>query len=119
MTKRGEIVDYDVPEGSVTVNTGQLSADETVPLLVVAVDDEAKSYSGFAFLPNGGFEYVTVTEPEPEAPAPKYDAQTGQRIDGGSDAPVTAPETAPVTAPEPATVPETQAQAPTGNEQTA
>jgi len=78
--QRGNIVDYTVPASASAVMTGALAEDEIVPLLVVSVDDEAESYSGFAFLPDGTTEYVTYTTPPPAPPAAKFDAQTGEPI---------------------------------------
>jgi hypothetical protein len=83
---RGDIVDYTVTDGSPSVALGALGTEEVVPLLVVSVAEDGKSYSGFAFLPNGAFEYVTFTDaPAPDA-KPVYDSQTGVRLD--SETPV-------------------------------
>lgn len=76
-----DIVDYEVPDTSPAVAALALAAKEIVPLLVVQVADDKTSYSGFAFLPTGTTEYVTVSTVEPP-PAPKFDPQTGAALPG-------------------------------------
>lgn len=68
MTKMGDIVSYELLDTDANVLSGGVTTGEEVPVLVVSVSDDG-SYSGFAFLPSGVTEYVSVAAPEP-APAP-------------------------------------------------
>jgi len=70
--KRTDIVDYELTDSEHSIVHGTVSKGTSVPVIVVAVNEEAGTFSGFAFLPNGQTEYlanvaIPDSEPEPEA----------------------------------------------------
>jgi hypothetical protein len=78
--KRADVIDYELTDEAHSVLHGSVSAGTSVPVLIVAVNDDDSTFSGFAFLPNGQTEYLTAVaqpeaEPEPE-PEPETHPET-------------------------------------------
>lgn len=71
--KRTDVIDYALPEDAHSIMHGSVSKGTEVPVIVVAVDEEAGTFSGTAFLPNGQTEWIgsaPIPEAEPE-PVPE------------------------------------------------
>lgn len=71
--KRTDVIDYELPDEAHSIVHGSVGKGTIVPALIVAVDEDTDTFSGFLFLPNGQTEYVTgvpVPENKPE-PAPE------------------------------------------------
>lgn len=86
--KRGDIIDYTLTEDHPAVASGNAGADDTVPMLVVAVDDNGEA-SGFVFHTDGTTSFARgVTENPPES-TPESTPQTQP------DATPTQPDTQP------------------------